>query len=102
MKSVTNLFKKVPLPIWALLCLAVAIFYIIVWPSANNPGDAGSLRYIILRWFHSLAWLFLAASCFLRMSSAPKLLALAKVAAFLALPTYILFFMTTSFAAFLA
>jgi hypothetical protein len=102
MRTLVGFFKKIPLPVWVLICLGIAMFYLIVWPSANNPGEVNSLRYSVLRWFHSLTWIFLALSCFLRMSSAPRLQSLAKKVAFLVLPTYLLFFLATGFPAFLS
>lgn len=58
-------FLGVPMFIWGALCLLVAIAFAFVWPS-NKAASATGLRFALIRWGHSLVWLLLAASCFLR------------------------------------
>ena len=51
------------------ICLIVATVYYFVWPGWKDPEQVRqrSLRSrIILRWFHALAWVLLAAACFLQ------------------------------------
>ena len=51
-------FLCLPLPLWAGVCLAVAVAYFFFWP---RPGDRQRDRFtqIVLRWFHSAVWLLL-------------------------------------------
>jgi FtsH-binding integral membrane protein len=84
---------RVPLWVWTLICLGIAAFYGVVWPSAQAPADTASFAYIALRWFHPLAWLLLALSCIVRMTRLPNKARIANAVAFLALPSYILFFL---------
>lgn len=59
------------------ICLVVASTYYFVWPGWKDP-DLVQRRTlwsnIILRWFHCLAWVLLAAACYLR-SAVPAALA---------------------------
>jgi hypothetical protein len=48
----------IPWTIVALLALAVAVIFVFVDTSAGATG----LRYVVVRWFHSLCWLLLALS----------------------------------------
>jgi hypothetical protein len=84
--------RRVPPWGWMLVCLAVAAVYVVVWPRDLAPADTANLRYLVLRWFHPLAWLLLAASCALRMSSLPGKTRLANAVALLAIPAYAAFF----------
>lgn len=86
------LSKRLLLGLGVVLCLGVATFYIFVWPSNNNPGNEGGLRYFILRWFHPLAWIFLASACVIGLTNLAKRRQIASFVAFLALPTYAAFF----------
>jgi hypothetical protein len=90
-------FLGVPLVVWGALCLALTVVWIVFWPSDKATATAG-LRFVILRWFHALAWLFLALAAFLAAFNASSGLATARVVAFLALITYLVFmgtFITT-------
>ena len=65
---------------WGSICLAVATLYFFVWPKA--PGRARSrFTHLIIRYFHSLVWLLLAAACFGRILShaATKIFGLAAL-----------------------
>ncbi len=92
LERIKTFFGKVPLLVWVILCLAVAVFYVIIWPQNDNPGDEMSLRYIILRWFHPLAWVLLALSLLVRSTKITQSQKIANFIAFLALPTYAAFF----------
>lgn len=83
-----------PLVFWGIGCLIVAGIFAVAWPR-KQAGIADGARYLILRWGHSLVWLFLGLSCFLRALGGSGA---ADVAAFLALPTYLsfLFVLVTS------
>jgi hypothetical protein len=51
-----------PVEIWAVLCLALAVMYFSFWPrpprTATTPRTAW--QQLVLRWFHTLVWLLLA------------------------------------------
>lgn len=60
-----------------IVCLVVATAYCFVWPGRNDPKrvqERPLWANLILRWFHSLAWVLLAMACYLR-SSLPAALA---------------------------
>jgi hypothetical protein len=59
------------------ICLVLAGAYYFVWPGWKDPGRVRHRPVwsnIVLRWFHSLTWVLLAAACFLR-STLPAALA---------------------------
>ncbi len=87
-----NKLLGVPLVVWGGVCLAVALLWVLVWPS-DRIAVASGLRFVILRWFHALTWLLLAGAAFLaasRDSGAGK----AKSVALLALAVYLVFMAT--------
>jgi hypothetical protein len=47
-------------------CLLVAAIYVVVWPGWKREGRWSAGVRIILRWFHSLTWVLLAAWIWLR------------------------------------
>ena len=60
-----------------IICLIVASAYSFVWPGWKDPERVRHRPLwskIILRWFHSLTWLLLAAACYL-WSTLPAALA---------------------------
>lgn len=82
-------FLGLPLALWGLLCLLLALVWLRVWPADRvSPGDGA--RFIVLRWFHALTWLLLALAVFsaaLRVADG----ALARPLAFAALLVYLVF-----------
>jgi hypothetical protein len=51
-----------------IISLIVATVYYVVWPGWKEPElvkQRSLAPRIILRWFHSLSWVLLAAACFL-------------------------------------
>jgi hypothetical protein len=51
------------------ISVIVAAAYYFVWPGWKDPERVLHRRLwskIILRWFHSLTWVLLAAACYLR------------------------------------
>ena len=78
----------VPLAIWGGVCLAVAAVWLFVWPSKTT---ATGPRRFILRWFHTLVWLLLAAAAFLAGLNLLGGVQSAQLAAWLALLTYFVF-----------
>lgn len=86
-------FFGVPLPIWGVVCLAIAAVWVFIWPS-KTTATAG-LRFFILRWFHSIVWLLLAAAAF---AAGFNILgaAAARSIALLSLFTYLAFLFTVA------
>jgi type VI protein secretion system component VasK len=83
-------FLGVPFSVWGLLALGVALLFAFVWPK-ERVGDAHGLRLVILRWAHTLVWLLLALSFFMRATNLPNL---ANPIALLAGLTYAFFIFT--------
>jgi hypothetical protein len=81
------------LPIWGVVCLAVALVWVFVWPSKKSVPK-NSLRFFILRWFHALVWLLLAAAAFIASFDALGGVGTARPVAFLSLITYLIFMAT--------
>ena len=87
----------VPLVIWGVLCCALTLVWIIVWPS-NKAAATTGFRFVILRWFHALTWLFLAIAAFIAAFDVLGGEATARLVAWLSLLTYLVFmgtFITT-------
>src|SRR5262245_51483891 len=61
MDLMTETFLGVPFFFWGIVCLVVAGVFAVAWPR-NNVVLANRTRYLILRWGHSLVWVFLALS----------------------------------------
>ncbi|MEO0406358.1 MAG: hypothetical protein AAF289_03300 [Cyanobacteria bacterium P01_A01_bin.135] len=80
----------VPLVVWGGVCLILTVIWISVWPSEKVTAADG-LRFIILRWFHALAWLLLAAAAFVSASRSIWAASAANVLALLALFSYLVF-----------
>jgi len=83
-------FLGVPLVVWSALCLVLTVVWIIFWPSDKAAATAG-IRFVILRWFHALVWLFLALAAFLAAFHLLGGSSTARMVAFLALITYLIF-----------
>ncbi|NCP87384.1 MAG: hypothetical protein CO094_14200 [Anaerolineae bacterium CG_4_9_14_3_um_filter_57_17] len=59
MQTIT--FLGVPTLLWGLICYVISAVWIFVWPKPKAGEPARSFRtHFILRWFHTLAWVFLA------------------------------------------
>lgn len=84
----------VPLPIWGLICLAVAAVWVFVWPSKTTV--TAGLRFFILRWFHAIVWLLLAAAAFIVGFDILGGVATARLVALLSLFTYLAFMLTVA------
>jgi hypothetical protein len=57
----------IPLIFWGLGCLAVAVTYYRLWPqpSPKRTLPRTQWQHVVLRYFHALVWVLLAAGCFL-------------------------------------
>lgn len=80
--------RRVPIWVWALPCFALALVY---WPATSVPEPV-TFHYLVLRWFHALAWVVLGVSFLVRATGKIQL---ANRVAFLALPAYALFLLAT-------
>ena len=85
-----NTLLDIPLFFWGILCLGVGVAYYFIWPSPNPKRTEPRTRWqqIVLRYFHTLVWVLLAAGCFLAGSGFGPL---GGIVALLALPTYVVF-----------
>lgn len=84
-----------PLVVWGGLALAVALIFTLVVPNKAVVLGASGLRFVILRWFHSLTWLALAGAAFFRAAGGNP--ATAKQIAFAGLPLYLIYLLTFVF-----
>lgn len=93
MTPASTKFLGLPLPIWGIFALVLAVVWLWVWPS-DRVALPSSLIYFILRWFHALVWLLLAVAAF--CASFPLLggVRTAKPVALLALIVYLVFMFT--------
>ena len=62
----------IPLFTWGLVCLGLAVVWYTVWPKDRTPEPLTKLpeykprpawMQSVLRWFHALVWVMLAAAC---------------------------------------
>jgi hypothetical protein len=69
----------------------LAVIYYLSWPRAKAQGLRHGLRYIVLRWFHSLVWVLLGLALTLYELPPGAARSVAKVLAVAALAAYIAF-----------
>jgi hypothetical protein len=57
----------IPLALWGIGCLAIAIAYYRIWPqpSPKRTTPRSPQQGFVLRYFHALVWVLLALGCFL-------------------------------------
>lgn len=64
-----NSFLGIHFGIWATISAVIAVVYYFVWPRpVNNINSRPLWRHIIIRWFHSLTWLFITISFVVRLA----------------------------------
>ena len=87
------LFAYAPPLVWASGCAVLAVIYYFVWPRRRAIGLKRGLRYVVLRWFHSLVWVLLGVSLALHAvrDDGGTARSVAKVLAVLALAVYVAF-----------
>ncbi|MBX3066190.1 MAG: hypothetical protein KF726_24640 [Anaerolineae bacterium] len=51
---------------WGLIALIIAAIFAVFVPARQRIAGVTGIQFIIVRWFHSLVWLLLAISFFLR------------------------------------
>jgi len=84
-------FLKLSWPVWGFLALIVSGIFAVFVPRAEKVYAATGFQHFVARWFHSLVWLLLSISFFLRASSQPQLNSLANPLAALAGIVYFIF-----------
>ncbi|MBE2240705.1 MAG: hypothetical protein IAE81_23155 [Caldilineaceae bacterium] len=86
----TQTLLGAPLVFWGMLCLAIAVAYYYIWPRPDprRLAPRTTREHIVLRYFHSLVWVLLAAGCFLAAASLGDL---GRWIALLGIPVYIIF-----------
>jgi hypothetical protein len=85
----------IPYLAWGVVGLALAVLWIFVWPQKNDVLK-NSPQYFILRWFHTLVWLFLSAAGFLSYFNVLGGRYTAQLMSLLALITYLIFMATVT------
>lgn len=87
------LFAYAPPLVWASGCAVLAVIYWFVWPRRRAVGLKRGLRYVALRWFHSLVWVLLGVSLALHAAEDDDgtVRFVAKLLAVLALAVYAAF-----------
>ena len=83
-------FFGVPLFVWAVLCIALAVVWVVFWPR-DRVGGVGSIRYIVLRWFHALTWLLLGVAALIAGIDSAGNARLAKAVSICSLVVYLIF-----------
>ena len=88
---------RVPWYAWGIACLVIAITYVFYVPLPSPSYDLRSQvwwKFVVIRWFHPLVWVLLAAACFVMQSSAGYAKPLAKGLAFSGLVAYVVYIFT--------
>ncbi|MDO8434947.1 MAG: hypothetical protein Q7S58_21315 [Candidatus Binatus sp.] len=70
-----------------------------IWPGWRDahPSPHPFAIYFVLRWFHAITWIVLAASFFIRSSIAPSRITLANAIALAAMLSYVAFIATFAY-----
>lgn len=88
-------FLGIPYLAWGVVGLAFAILWVFIWPHRTEVLK-NSPQYFILRWFHTLVWLFLSAAGFLSYFNILGGKNTAQFMSLLALITYMVFMTTVA------
>jgi hypothetical protein len=90
----TTGFLNIPFPVWGIGALVIAGVFAVFVPRSDKVNVLQGVRFVIVRWFHSLVWLLLALSFFLRAIQNETINGLANPLAALAGLTYLVYMMT--------
>ena len=84
-----NTLLGIPLSLWGVVCLIVAVVYYRIWPKPNPKAAPRPMwMQFVLRWFHPAVWVALAGVCVLVYTNQ---MSLAEPLAYLALLIYATF-----------
>jgi len=61
-------FLGVPVVVWGVAALVLAVVWVIVWP-ADKAVTLTGFRFMVLRWGHALVWLLLGLAAFAAASA---------------------------------
>jgi hypothetical protein len=86
-------FLGLSMTIWGVVCLAVAVVWIYVWPEEQAVGASG-IRLWLIQWGHALVWGLLALVCFMQARSA-QLARWSGLVGLVALAVYLAFLFAT-------
>jgi hypothetical protein len=83
----------IPWFVWGIACLVIAAIYLVIWPRSRGKAvqPRPLWRRVVLRWFHALVWVLLAASCFVLELQVPGTVAAGSALALLAGLMYLIF-----------
>lgn len=87
-------FLNIPMYGWAAVALVIAAIFVVVVPSADKVALLEGLPFLIVRWFHSLVWVLLAASFFLKGTGNESLKGVSDILAMLGGLCYAVYFIT--------
>lgn len=83
----------------SLFSLIIAIIFIVIVPNEDKVNQSSGVMYFILRWAHSLCWIFLSLSFLLRVAKNQKINIFAEKFIIIGGIAYILYFITFIFKA---
>lgn len=86
----STIFFHLPWFVWGIASLIIATIYFFIWPK-ELVAQIPQWQVFILRWFHSVVWILLACSCFVRYFPQLGASQTADVLAKIALACYIIF-----------
>jgi hypothetical protein len=79
--------------LWGIIGVLLAVVFAFIAP--REQGKMSQTKYIIVRWFHSLVWLLLALSFFLRGTENPTAIRAADIVAISGGIVYAIYFINT-------
>lgn len=85
-------FLNIPWAIWGIVALVIAGIFAVFVPRREKVYQLRGMTFIIARWFHSLVWLLLSLSFFIR--DIPALGGLANPLAAVGGLTYLVYMVT--------
>jgi cbb3-type cytochrome oxidase subunit 1 len=80
--------------IWGILALGVALMFVVFVPRSEKVRALHGMTFVIVRWFHSLVWVLLAVSFFLRATENETAVSLANPTSMAAGVVYVLYLVT--------
>ena len=73
------------------LACGVALIFVFVVPNEQAIQMTSGVHFFVLRWFHSLVWIFLALFCLMRASQNPSLIKISNPVAMLGGICYLIY-----------